>query len=844
MEGLCWKSYGKGVVVDIQNCVDGDGSQVFSLTPFGEGYRIRGGKNDSDVLCLDVFGQSRSSGASVGMWTCKDDPGTSANQQFVPVLAGGTSGKAVSLFNLNSQLCVDLPGNGNHGTGTPLEQWTCNGGRNQAFFLPTNTTKPATNVTTINTNATNSTGFGDIVTTIQTLDTPPLCWDAVGSSIVANSCDSGKDSQTWRFYLGQLISAVNGSSRICADISQGSTNDGVNLGLYTCNEGINQLLIFEENGVVNFGNSYKCAGLKGGSAANHAGSTGIEQTTCTNTNAQKFKVVNRTAVESINAAPCSQLRYRKEWRDLTDDEKNDYIRAVDGIRLLPSTAGRRSLFDDIVAVHAVALKYIHGNPIFLPWHRAFLAFYERSLQRIVPSVMVPYWDWGHDGQAPLSNLQLFSNLSTSVGTRGDPNADDPCISDGFAHTWESMYGFCLARNYTDSTTVYDTSVMGPLVNGASNYTQFSMTLETAHNYLHYYIGGIGGDLYYIDTSPNDPIFFLHHANVDRYWYLWQKAHPQSAMDYMGITQLPPGSTNNVRVSPDDMMPGFNTPVKTALLSDGGGDYCIGYIPYSGSIAPPLRRRAENKRRWKRNANVNVTHVGEGSVTTVTVTVTESSSATTTTTSSIMATEVPVVGSPSGSGGGGGEVGNGVVVPVGSGRFGTVHRRKIPALPSSWIKTTHARFSDLHASGVGGGHNDGGNGGLNDDGGVNSNSHTANDGLNEDGGVIGGVGGSNSNSNLGNDVAFMAVLEEIADQEDDAEVVIDHGMNLVLSGPVVALSEAIASADPVKKMRFGESVLSAIADQFDQAMDDYLELNPNAEYDTAFKSILDNWVWTL
>lgn len=29
----------------------------------------------------------------------------------------------------------------------------------------------------------------------------------------------------------------------------------------------------------------------------------------------------------------------------------------------------------------------------------------------------------------------------------------------------------------------------------------------------------------LPTSPNDPVFFLHHANVDRLWATWQAAHP-------------------------------------------------------------------------------------------------------------------------------------------------------------------------------------------------------------------------------------------------------------------------------------------------------------------------------
>ena len=27
------------------------------------------------------------------------------------------------------------------------------------------------------------------------------------------------------------------------------------------------------------------------------------------------------------------------------------------------------------------------------------------------------------------------------------------------------------------------------------------------------------------SSPNDPIFFMHHAQIDRIWAIWQRNHP-------------------------------------------------------------------------------------------------------------------------------------------------------------------------------------------------------------------------------------------------------------------------------------------------------------------------------
>lgn len=73
--------------------------------------------------------------------------------------------------------------------------------------------------------------------------------------------------------------------------------------------------------------------------------------------------------------------------------------------------------------------------------------------------------------------------------------------------------------------------------GKGGITPASMVFGrgTLHNSVHGYVGGMtppdeeGATLLGTMTvplaSPNDPVFFLHHANVDRLWAQWQKAHP-------------------------------------------------------------------------------------------------------------------------------------------------------------------------------------------------------------------------------------------------------------------------------------------------------------------------------
>ena len=67
-----------------------------------------------------------------------------------------------------------------------------------------------------------------------------------------------------------------------------------------------------------------------------------------------------------------------------------------------------------------------------------------------------------------------------------------------------------------------------------------------HNRVHIWVGGDMGP----GTSPNDPVFFLHHCNVDRLWALWQHAHPAST--YLPASGGPPGhNLNDVDAAPDD-----------------------------------------------------------------------------------------------------------------------------------------------------------------------------------------------------------------------------------------------------------------------------------------------------
>ena len=71
---------------------------------------------------------------------------------------------------------------------------------------------------------------------------------------------------------------------------------------------------------------------------------------------------------------------------------------------------------------------------------------------------------------------------------------------------------------------------GPRCTGASG----------PHNLVHVWVGGVFGDpkneiLGTMSgiTAPNDPVFWLHHANIDRIWIEWQRRHGRSYLPLAG-----------------------------------------------------------------------------------------------------------------------------------------------------------------------------------------------------------------------------------------------------------------------------------------------------------------------
>ncbi|KAI9104961.1 hypothetical protein DFS34DRAFT_575786, partial [Phlyctochytrium arcticum] len=232
---------------------------------------------------------------------------------------------------------------------------------------------------------------------------------------------------------------------------------------------------------------------------------------------------------------CTAPSTRVEWRQLTEAQRQEYITSVQCLKATPSKTkmtGAQSHYDDFVLNHVVILKDAHLSPIFLPYHRGLMSAYESALRETCNyRAPLPYWDWSVDYLHPDQSPVWSSN--GGVGGNGN-QTHDGCVNSGPFAVQPVTYPtpHCLRRNFLYS------QLAGPLLGSFyapleisrilafPTLDQFRKTLESLpHNNVHQ---GIGGDMAALSTSVNDPIFFLHHANVDRLWWTYQKSHPEWA----------------------------------------------------------------------------------------------------------------------------------------------------------------------------------------------------------------------------------------------------------------------------------------------------------------------------
>lgn len=179
----------------------------------------------------------------------------------------------------------------------------------------------------------------------------------------------------------------------------------------------------------------------------------------------------------------------------------------------------------------------HHTDLFLPWHRAYLHYFELALQSQVPGVALPWWDWTTSDQVPAAYAEkevdgepnpLYGNIVKVY--RSGQEQEAPEREPGAAARRRPPFAPPLP--YGDR---WEEAMK------ATTFAEFQELVEEIHDDVHVWVGGIMRD---INWAAYDPLFFAHHTMVDRAWRLWQHKRPGALprQDLLDVPLRPNGMT--------------------------------------------------------------------------------------------------------------------------------------------------------------------------------------------------------------------------------------------------------------------------------------------------------------
>ncbi|XP_028788762.1 polyphenol oxidase, chloroplastic-like [Neltuma alba] len=266
------------------------------------------------------------------------------------------------------------------------------------------------------------------------------------------------------------------------------------------------------------------------------------------------------ATRKLKIRPAAHLvdeRYREKYRE-----------AVRRMKALPPDDPRNFMQQANVhcaycdgAYHQVGFPdldlEVHGSWLFFPFHRWFLYFYERILSSLIddPTFALPFWNW--DAPAGMVIPEIYTDPHSTLY---DPlrNADHqpPTPAD-----FNFSSGCECQRSWDDQVDANLKTMYKQMVSGAKRPSLFfgaayragqsdpnngEGTIELIpHNTMHNWTGDNcqpnGEDMGSFYSAARDPIFYSHHANVDRMWEIWKT--------------LPGGKRRDIR-DPDWLESGF------------------------------------------------------------------------------------------------------------------------------------------------------------------------------------------------------------------------------------------------------------------------------------------------
>ncbi len=281
-----------------------------------------------------------------------------------------------------------------------------------------------------------------------------------------------------------------------------------------------------------------------------------------------------------------------------NDEQAEAVTHTRGnVHDFPDHAGLKRAFDALntrsnpawgrfVFMHGVLGAIVHGGvDRFLPWHRLMIWKFEQLIRatRGGPSLHIPYWTWWQPpGNSRKGVPSAWSTYHPSI------QIPDPQTDSETARLVQLLLGASIRRLFGDSSSAMARRIVSALTHpdptigslaGRSlrvtrtsaraleagtpstgprrmvlpskaairnelqrrRWRDFTSGFESQHGTPHVYVGDTNdnhGLMRLVELSPADPLFFMHHCEVDRLWHLRQQRVRDPVVSVSG-TDMPP-----------------------------------------------------------------------------------------------------------------------------------------------------------------------------------------------------------------------------------------------------------------------------------------------------------------
>ncbi|KAH8765458.1 hypothetical protein F5883DRAFT_630101 [Diaporthe sp. PMI_573] len=295
----------------------------------------------------------------------------------------------------------------------------------------------------------------------------------------------------------------------------------------------------------------------------------------------------KIAAGKNNECTLETASVRQEWSDLSEERRQEYVAAVKCLMKLPPKSdktrfpGALSRFDDFVAYHMTHAMELHSNYYLFGAHKYYVYLYEQALRdECGYTGYQPYMNYDRYSDDPIHSPLLNGNASSMGGNgkldpryKGVPQpgrtpniiksgGGGGCVTDGpFSESVTRLTTTtrsdgtgsnprCLRRD------VNRNAAMGATADRAFSLINDNKGMDGFYNKLlgmpipkndsfpwgihtaGHYVAAVdpGGDAM---TSPGDPIFYFHHAALDRLWWIWQMQDPDKRLNAIPTGTMPP-----------------------------------------------------------------------------------------------------------------------------------------------------------------------------------------------------------------------------------------------------------------------------------------------------------------